>query len=1268
MNRSRFSTFLETFDSQSQRRGRQWEEVCQWFLQTDPVYSAQLTKVWLWDKWPGRWGPDAGIDLVAKARDGTLWAIQAKAYAEKTSVTKHDVDTFLSESARSAFSYRLLIATTSRVARAAQQAMAAQEKPVIMLLRHDLERRESLTWPVSFAAWKRGQVPTRRPKRPRPHQRKALRAAMTQLARHDRGQLVLACGTGKTLVALWLHERLEAKRTLVLVPSLSLLKQTLQEWVANSSHPFEVLPVCSDDTVRPDERDAVVSSVTELGFPATTAKHEVQEFLRRRGPRVVFSTYQSSPVIAEALEGTRLRFDLAIADEAHRCAGPASSEFATVLDQSRIPVRKRVFMTATPRYFTGRVVKAAREEDLEVASMDDEAVFGPVMHRLSFAQAIEEDLLSDYRVLVVGIDDARYRRYADRGRVLTLDGQQTTDARSLASHIGVAKAMRRYDIHRLLTFHGRVAAAQRFARTLPDVIQWMPSAERPSGPVWAKPVSGAMSSGERAVQLDRLREVEAGERGVLSNARCLGEGVDIPTLDGVAFIDPKHSQVDIVQAVGRALRKGEGKGVATIVIPVFVDPTAEAEHALDASAFRAIAAVLRALRDHDEALAEELDALRRELGRRSRYRLRLPQKIVLDLPRNVGSDFSTAIATKAVRLTTASWEEYFEQLRQYVKTHGHARVPAKHTTAQDDKLGSWVNRQRTRKSGLSPEQRTRLEALDGWMWDPFDAAWEDSYRQLRHYVQTEGHARVPQSYTTPDGLRLGSWVTTQRAKKEKLSAERRNRLESVDGWAWDAVDAAWEESFTQLQQHVKTHGHARVPPSYLTGDGHRLGSWVVTQRARKKQLSSERRTRLEALTGWVWETLETRWDERFTQLQQFVATHGHARVPGSYLTGDGHRLGRWVVKQRVRKEQLSSERRTRLEDLTGWVWDTLETRWDERFTQLQQFVATHGHARVPAKHTTPDGSKLGAWVSNRRARKKEKRLSAEQQERLESLNGWVWDPFDALWEEGFRQLQQFVATHGHARVLGSFTTSDGHKLGPWVIQQRGNTKQLSSERRTRLEALTGWVWDTLETRWDERFTQLQQFEATHGHARVPRSYTTPEGDQRLGSWVTTQRATKEQMSPQRRERLESLNGWVWDPFDALWEEGFTQLQQFVATHSHARVPASFTTSDGYRLGTWVVTRRTKKERLSPVRQARLESVDGWVWDRHAARWEEGFAQLQHYVKTEGHARVPASYRTPDGHSLGAWVSAQRSKKEKLSPQRQKRLESVDGWAWDAREK
>ena len=231
-------------------------------------------------------------------------------------------------------------------------------------------------------------------------------------------------------------------------------------------------------------------------------------------------------------------------------------------------------MTATPRYFTGRVVKAAGEADLEVVSMDDEALFGPVFHRLTFAQAIERDLLTDYQVVIVGVDDPTYRAYAERGRVRHQDdGKKVENARTLAAQIGLAKAARDYDLRRIISFHGRVKKVAGVRRVLPDVVAWMPESERLSGAVHADYVSGEMPSGQRDVKLDRLRKLDPGERCLLANARCLAEGVDVPALDGVAFIDPRRSPIDIAQAVGRAIRKSEDKTVGTIVLPVFIEQT-----------------------------------------------------------------------------------------------------------------------------------------------------------------------------------------------------------------------------------------------------------------------------------------------------------------------------------------------------------------------------------------------------------------------------------------------------------------------------------------------------------------------------------------------------------------------------------------------------------------------------------------------------------------------------------------------------------------------
>ena len=297
-------------------------------------------------------------------------------------------------------------------------------------------------------------------KEPLPHQREAVSAVIKGFGEVSRGQLVMACGTGKTLTALFVAQELRARRTLVLVPALSLLAQTLREWSANGPD-FVYLPVCSDDTVT--DADAFFASTSELGFPVSTDPIEIARFLRAEGPpQVVFATYQSSPRLADAYRLGRLpQFDLVVADEAHRCAGPASRDFATVLDDKAIPADRRLFMTATPRYFTGRVLKEAEGADLDVASMDDEARFGPVLHRLSFQEAIERDLLSDYQVTVIGVDDATYREWAERGRFVTLDGATVTDARTLAGQIGLAKAVRQYGLQRVISFHSRVKRAPR---------------------------------------------------------------------------------------------------------------------------------------------------------------------------------------------------------------------------------------------------------------------------------------------------------------------------------------------------------------------------------------------------------------------------------------------------------------------------------------------------------------------------------------------------------------------------------------------------------------------------------------------------------------------------------------------------------------------------------------------------------------------------------------------------------------------------------------
>jgi predicted helicase len=844
---------LGQLDARPGVRGRQFERVCAWFMRNAPEYRERIRRVWLWSEWSGAWAADAGIDLVAEERDGRLWAIQAKAYDPSYSIRKADVDSFLSESSRPQFSYRLLIATTDRLGLIARRTLASQREPVGYLLRSQLELAH-VAWPRSLDDLRPRRL---QPKQPLPHVREAIEATVRGLADQERGRLIMACGTGKTLAAMWIAERLGSTRTLVLVPSLSLLAQTLREWAANASQPFEYLAVCSDQTVV--GTDEFVQDIAELGFPVTTDPGVIAGFLRCRGRRVVFSTYQSSPQIVAAYRGKAPQFDLAIADEAHRCAGRTSSEFATILDARKIRTRRRLFMTATPRFYTPRLRRDAGVLDVEVASMDDESVFGAELHRLTFGEAIERKLLSDYEVVVVGVDNEMYRAWAERGEFVTPDGEKVTDARTLAGQIAVAKAMRKYNLRRVISFHSRVSAARKFSEDVPFVIAWMPARARPRRAIWSEHVSGAMSSGHRDRVLLRFRDLAPDEIGLLSNARCLGEGVDVPSLDGVAFIDPRRSTTDIIQAVGRAIRKAPDKTHGTIVVPVFLSEGDDPDRVLDESAFQYVWDVLKALRAHDEALGEELDELRRRLGAR-RPASRRPGKIKLDLPRRVGADFARAFDVLVVEQTTAAWEFWFGLLKRYAE-RPDARMPPPVDYREDGQaLGDWVRHQRAayRRGALAEVRADRLADLPRWTWDarPLDA-WDAGLQHFVRFAERYGHGRVVQSYIDEeDNYSTGKWVATQRLNRAKMPLQRRRRLDSTPHWMWARPE--WDEGFDRLVVYLREHGHSHLRVHEKDRTGFRLGRWISRQRSyyklgNLKALPAHRISRLDGLEGWRWD-------------------------------------------------------------------------------------------------------------------------------------------------------------------------------------------------------------------------------------------------------------------------------------------------------------------------------------------------------------------------------------------------------------------------------
>jgi hypothetical protein len=254
---------------------------------------------------------------------------------------------------------------------------------------------------------------------------------------------------------------------------------------------------------------------------------------------------------------------------------------------------------------------------------------------------------------------------------------------------------------------------------------------------------------------------------------------------------------------------------------------------------------------------------------------------------------------------SGQWEEGFSHLKQFSSRQGHCRVSLGYKTDDNYRLGGWVNKQRARMDVMGPDRRQRLEALPVWSWDPRSDQWEDGFSHLKQFSSRQGHCRVSLGYKTDDNYRLGQWVTVQRTKEETMEPDRRQRLEALPGWSWDARSDRWEDGFSHLKQSSSRDGHCRVSNSYKTDDGYRLGRWVEKQRAQKNGMDSVRRQRLEALPGWAWDPLSDQWEDGFSRLKRFSDREGHCRVSQSYRTDDGYRLGQWISVQRSKKGTIA---------------------------------------------------------------------------------------------------------------------------------------------------------------------------------------------------------------------------------------------------------------------------------------------------------------------------------------------------------------------------
>ena len=877
---------------------------------------------------------------------------------------------------------------------------------------------------------------------PLPHQREAIEKITAGLKEADRTTAVMACGTGKTLVALWAAEAQDPKTVLVLVPSLALLSQTLPDWCKQTSwgNRFRYLCVCSDASVdREAKQDGYTYKQEDLEFPVTTEPKRVKDFLtgNKDGVNVIFSTYQSAEVVAEGLKGQTV--DLGIFDEAHKTTGDKEGLFAYGLSDKNIRIKKRLFLTATPRHY--KFSKRDKDGDFQVVSMDDETVYGKVSYRLPFSAAVAAGIIVPYKVIISvslnnEVDAELLRRGSTRVR------RDKINAKWVANQIALKRAIEKTRASKIITFHSRVNLAEEFAgdsaRGFREHVKGFDVFH----------VNGGQNAADRKALLE---DFKASPRGLITNARCLTEGVDVPAVDMVAFVDPRKSKIDIAQAAGRAMRqsKATNKKLGYIVVPLFIEQKkgeTEAE-AFTRAGFDEVAEVLGAMLESDDDLVDTIKELQEARGRGDKFNPRqLHEKIEVIGPAINLDKLTQSIDVEILDCLGISWDRWFGLLQRFQKREGHCRVTLTHVE-DGFKLGVWVQNQRSNSGRLSEKRLQSLNSL-GFSWDPLSEKWEHGFTTLSKYLATHGHLNVPRRVTV-NGIKLEGWIRVQREKRAELSSEQISKLNSIN-FSWDPLLENWEKAFTLLRQFHKLNGHCRVPQSFNT-QGFDLGAWVAKQRAKKTKLSRDQITKLNGI-DFIWEPHSAIWDENFFALKKYVQREGHANVPYDYCEGS-LRLGNWAGTQRLKRNTLTQARIKLLESL-GFSWNPHADYWLKCLQLLKEFQAREGHSRVPLKHIE-SGVKLGIWISGQRNRKKS--LSKEQLEQLRSV-GLSLDPLAEQWEIGFKKLKTYWLREGNC-VVSQNHIEEGFKLGAWVRRQRlvRASKKISQERVQLLNSL-GFAW------------------------------------------------------------------------------------------------------------------------------------------------------------------------------------------------------------------
>jgi len=1140
---SKFNTDNREEGIKDTSAGKIFEVFSKYYFLTAPELDGQYSDVWLYDEIPltvkeslDLRTVEYGIDLLLKTYNNEYIAVQCKFKNDETSKLNWSSDKIANLFAYCPKADGYIV--FSNCASLDSTSLSRQENFTFFSIGHLLEIEPDTFLNISL------RLCDNQPKEkvffiPKPHQQKAIDECTEWFTEGEesRGQLILPCGAGKTFTSLWIKEELKSNKTLVLVPSLALLRQIKNEWSKQRKTKYQYLCVCSERDIDNDNQDSIVTHTYEIGGNVTTDPKEIFAFLNQDfQEKVIFSTYQSLPAIIDSIKNTEINFDFVFCDEAHKTAGISKGVFGLIHDNEKIPGKRRLYATATPRIVKESLKKKLGDDLKYTHDMNDPETFGEEFYRMSFKDAIDLDILVDYKIVAIGVNDSQLSGYLKERRFV--DKNISID--EVANNYALDYVMTKYSANHALTFHSRVKLAQEFSSRHSKFF----------GDTTSYSVDGTQPT---SIRNQILNEFKNSEKAVISNARCLTEGVDIPTIDLVYFSDPKNSKVDIIQAVGRALRKKEGKKLGYIVVPIYHSDNKEVENSISQGSFKNLLQVIRSLCDQDERLQDEINSIAFGKGKRGSKKMDIISSFEEEIEslQLIGFEkkLRESLFDQIIYKTSNNWDIWFLELKTYLEINN---VYPNINEKKD--LYAWVAQQRNRKKNgsLKIEEIRKLNSIN-FAWGIVDFKWTNLFATFQEYSiindfppckGMDSNELVKWYNYQKNCLKANKIITTEQAKmflqidnKFQGSSSRKKwiplyddlvnwRNENPKKWPLqseelNSKDSTLKNFCTMIRKRYKANDLENYWFEKFLAIGFnfegKTDNWLIKYKEYKKKVEDKQSVSILQIgtTAYVWIIKQLRkekkgelskdqsdhlivfekyfknWDVSFNEVKTWILEQDKMPTRNTHAIFYG-----WLGSQRTayKKGYLTNQQIENLKSI-GYILDTKgnenkKNKWLEMYNQLLEFRQLNSDKWPKFGASGLEGQLYNWCQANRQAKAGTafRRLPL-QQGRIDKLNkiGFVWNNHagNKTWDESFSELNKYLEKHNVSNIP-FLDNGKRNPLNAWLSLQKSVYKKGILEN-VKYEALVKLGIDLNSgerdgfTKWANKIKEIVEFFEKNGY-------------------------------------------------------------------------------------------------------------------------------------------------------------------------------------------